>query len=267
MSTTHVIIPWKCGSSLVNRILIYVANKSKFNYTSLDNVKQTVKFDDADKHLIFSRNPKRFVNLKQPPHTNVNKLIVLRHPLSRLISQYYSFGWTHTTDAKWITNREQRRAKRLQLEKDQKDIRSMKIDDYVARELGNYIDQYISDCLSDVESPGTVILPYELLIQQPTVFVNKVLNLIEETDSLNQVLTEFHKDFQPVEDSTNRILTEGYRTHRRSSDVHEWKHRLNMDYINQQTNNIHNDYIEQYNEFLKLWSNTHTHSNNNRKET
>ena len=72
----------------------------------------------------------------------------------------------------------------------------------------------------------------------------------ELADKVEDVIDKFRNQLSAVEDRTDKIVNHNLKTHRRTSDIHEWKTKLDMNYINKETKNKHIDKFDQYDEFL-----------------
>lgn len=249
----NIIIPHKCGSTITHKMLIAATQLVGNSYINTDRPAQQWNVQNLEHQILFGRIPQAGM-LDNYDWSDVNTdryLFVIRHPLSRLISEYYSFGWTHNIDARHIKDDNSRRVERAENSKLREKIQSTSLEDYIIEKLGSCtIDKFIARCLDRGESYCTLILPYELLIVRSDEYVNKCFEFVGLGEASEAILSEFKEQFVPVEDRTASIVNDGLKTHRRTSDIHEWREKLDLQYIHDKTNSMHVDYLDNYKQFL-----------------
>ena len=109
-------------------------------------------------------------------------IIVLRNPINRKISAYYSFGWTHDD-----TNFSEKQIKR------RKQIQSLSLSDWVVHKGKlTYDRNVIRDILS---LHGPKIIKYEDIMDQPKKFISFILEKIHRPDLLESVYEQFKDEF------------------------------------------------------------------------
>ena len=160
----------------------------------------------------------RFTAIDDLSNVNVS-FITARHPLNKLISQYYSFGWSHTVrsgDEKQIRIRNE--------------IRGLTLDEYITHprfqelttKVYNIAYQHIDK-----------IIKYEDIMKTPQKFINLILREINQEDLFDEVWGEFADEFVFNEpDLSDRIINEDLKVHRRNLDHDEYKKKLLPETIN-----------------------------------
>lgn len=251
MKKTHIKIPHKCGSTIMNKIFRYGSGICSNTYRDLDHVSNSHHHESSVQETTFTRH---ITDIDQTyawdSINNDNHLFVVRHPLSRLISEYYSFGWTHGTSANWIQDEEERKIVSDQMKYRKKIIQKTSLDDYIIDSLGLEIGNFISKCIQKDTTTCTCILPYEMFVTDPQQFITTSLNFLSMSDVVEDVIDKFRDQLSPIDDRTDDIVNNNLKTHRRSSDIHEWRTKIDIDYINKETKNKHVDKFDQYADFL-----------------
>jgi len=145
----------KCGSCLQTRIFSWIAKQ---------------------KGLYFYQKHQRPLGPLQTPYLLTQRsiqldpddriIIILRHPIDRLISQYYSFGFTHTTKADWIEDPVKRSQWSEKIQERQDSIKQQTLDQYVLSNLADRQEEY----QLAYQTKQAVLIPYELILFRFTSF-------------------------------------------------------------------------------------------------
>mgnify|MGYP001450815604 CR=1 FL=1 len=165
---------------------------------------------------------KRFSKIK-----NLEKFfIVLRHPLNTLISQYYSFGWTHS-------NTNFNKARFLERER----IRQLTLDDYILESQKslytkfNFSYTYINK-----------IIKYENMMNKPDKFLEFITRNCNAMHLLDEIKDRFIKDFMfDGIDLSQQIVDNKVISHKRNLDDNEYQKKLKkstLDSLNPETKQI-----------------------------
>ena len=237
---------------------------SKVQYKDLDH-DFVIDQENPEECMFFSRGlPQQSNSEFRWDGKNKDKyLFVIRHPISRLISAYYSFGWTHGIKARWIKDAEERKEQSEKMLAMRKKIQSLTLEEYIMKCLQegkslqkyqNKISKFIGQCVTLQEPDNTLVLPYEFFISQPVNFFNEVYRFLELQVSGEYILEQHKDQLTPVIDSTEKIEQEGFKTHRRSSDIHEWKNKINIDFIRDNTTRENKLLMDNYVKFLKKFN-------------
>lgn len=255
MKTTHIKIPHKCGSTIINTIFKHGADLCSNTFKDLDSVSKSHYHESSEHEMIFTRHITDIDQLYKWDSVNKNKhLFVVRHPLTRLISKYYSFGWTHTENPRWIQDKKERKKISAEIINSKKNIQQISLDDYIINGLGSRVDRFMSKCIQKPITTCTCILPYEMLVTDPDRFITTSLDFLSMADVAENVIDNFRDQLTPIEDRTDKIINNECKSHRRTSDIHEWKTKLDIHYINNKTKNIHVKMFDQYADFLSSYN-------------
>ena len=134
-------------------------------------------------------------------------LIIIRHPLNKLISEYYSFGWTHDI----VTDFQVRlRAK----------IKTMKLEEFVI------FHQKSVYCYEKIYRHGSNIIKYENMMDNPKSFFRLMLKLANLDDALDDIYNQFKCEFEYISDKSDDIIKGNYKNHRRILDHTEYLNKL-----------------------------------------
>lgn len=251
MKQTYIKIPHKCGSTIMGKIFKYGSNLCSHTYRDLDHINNSHDHESSLQEIVFTRHIKDLDQTYTWSSINNDKhLFVVRHPLARLISAYYSFGWTHGTKAAWIQDVEERKKVSAAMIRQKEIIQKTNLDDYIIDNLGSQIDNFISNCIQKDKTTCTCILPYEMFIIHPSRFIKTAFDFLSMSDVVEGVIDKFKDQLTPVEDRTDEIINNDLKTHRRTSDIHEWKTKLDINYISDKVKNINSKYIDRYTDFL-----------------
>lgn len=179
---------FKAGSSLQSEIYNYI------NFVSGDNL------------IKFSR-------IQIPKTTDVDcDILILRHPINRMISQYYSRGWTHELDE---FNTEEVRSK----------VRSKTLSEYVIG--GVLFQKKIYQNILD-KSENFHIIKYEDMMEDPLAFMKFILRSVDRLELLDIVYDEFSERFVfDGKDHSDDISSGRSNVHKRNLDHEEYLHKFN----------------------------------------
>lgn len=219
--------PHKCGSSILRRITSYTTNVDI--QSDKDFIIQT---DRGEAKLHFSRN----FNLNQKFTEEDRVVFIPRNPISICISAYYSFGYTHgqpthLSDTQFIRKR----------------------DKIQKAGLEGYVDIYIEETCTfiqnilDFDCNNKAIIPYELMIANFSDFLKNYLTAIDMSSSYQSAHSKWNSEFDPIADQSDLIESGALKTHKRTTDIYEWKKKLDQNKLQ----NI----LEQHpfiNEYLEL---------------
>jgi len=266
MKKSHIRIPHKCGSVILSKIIREACEKSKVKFEDLHWDTPSPQENPEEYLCSFSRRlDHENIGFKWNKKNKDKYLFVIRHPISRLISAYYSFGWTHGTKASWIKDPKKRKKREKKMLEKRKKIQSLTLKEYIINSLakkntgfGNksqrIINKFIEKCVTSPKPNNTLILPYELFISRPVDFFNEAFRFLELPIDGQYILKEYKDEITPVSDSTEKIKKEGLKTHRRSSDIHEWKNKINIEDLLNTTTEKNRLYINNYLKFLKKFN-------------
>jgi len=166
-------------------------------------------------------------------------IIVLRNPINRRISAYYSFGWTHSD----VDFSERQFSKR-------KEIRSLSLNNWVIHKRGlTYERNVIRDILS-LDKPK--IIRYEDIMDYPKKFISLIVNKINRPDLLECVYKQFKNEFIfKHKDLSDDIINKGVVSHRRTLNHSEYLEKLNESDL-QFIDDIMGDVLSQYNKIVSF---------------
>ncbi len=191
MKKYNIIAPHKCGSSIINRII-----------NSINELKPG--------HLYFSRFPNEYVNCPENSF-----IFVVRNPLAICISAFYSFGYTHGVPR-------HRTAEEHKLI--QKEIRKLGLSSFIEQRMPEHEGKIRN--IFNLKGDNKLILPYELMIADFGRFLKKILNYINSPELFDQLYQRWHSSFTPINDQTKLIVNNKLKTHKRTTDIHEWKKKI-----------------------------------------
>jgi hypothetical protein len=130
-----------------------------------------------------------------------NCIIIPRHPLNRLISQYYSVGWTHGTTFPWITDEKEKQARINTFLSRRDEIQTMSLDEYVLRNIEDRKKEY--DYLLKTKE---LIIPYEFMMSYPVDFFDVICKKFNAPSLSNDMYKHFSRSFEYDKDITKKIL-------------------------------------------------------------
>ena len=185
----------KCASSLQNRIYNYI--------------------DDlcGDNVIDFNRMPAS-INSNLVQATKNCDIIVLRNPVNRMISKYYSAGWTHSTveydDERW---------------KEREEIKQLTLSEFVISYRLSWQRQSYERMLG---AKNACIVRYEDIMNNPKGYIRLVLLKINRLDLFDTVYENFKHEFIfDGKDLSDDIVNKGLIEHRRNLDHKEYLNKFN----------------------------------------
>lgn len=229
-----VYAPHKCGSTIISKILTDIFNLPE---RLLMSQEKTINNDVGEAKLQFER----VVNLKKPANIDFikdNFIFIPRNPISITMSMFYSFGYTHSCPLH--RTEEEFNLKRQKIQKEG---------------LHNYIKNNISRQSTKIQSfwglPTTnskTILHYELMVSNFSKFLKELLQALDMTSAYDKTYEKWKGSFGQIEDKSNLIEAGKIKTHKRTTDIYEWKKKLSDE---EQIKLLHRfPFIQQYDDFL-----------------
>ena len=145
-------------------------------------------------------------------------IIIIRHPLDRLISQYYSMGYTHDIQCEWIADESKRKNTCNKMIETRKVIQTMTLDEYV---LDNILDRKME---YDIALRSKNVITYETMVHNFKKFCDIIGNLVGLDPEPLYIMykSEFNESF----DNSNDIINCNLITHRRTIQKNEYKNKL-----------------------------------------
>lgn len=143
-------------------------------------------------------------------------VLIVRHPINRLISMYYSFGWTHVHDNP-TTHQIKQRSR----------IKSTPMQEWVMQSL-----RFERQFLNELFNLNIEFIKYEDIMDEPKRYLEFVLNRVDRLhflDKLYKALDEKGHFTHDGGDKSDEIVNDGLITHRRNLDHNEWKLKFNED--------------------------------------
>jgi hypothetical protein len=203
----------KSGSTLQNAIYVYI--------NSLCD-KKIIEFDRLNIH-----------DKNLETEVKESDIIVLRHPVNRMISHYYSHGWTHNTsefDNKAWGLREL--------------IQSISLEDFV---LSGRLFYQASIYEKIFNNTSCKILRYEDMMNNPRGYILFILKKIKCRHLFGKVYGKFKEEFEfKGKDLSNDIINNGVITHKRNLDHKEYLNKFKDDCQIYFINKIMGDILEKY---------------------
>ena len=227
-----VYAPHKCGSTITSRILTDI-----FNLPKRLGKETTINNDSGEAKLQLLR----VMQLNKPENPiDLNKddfIFIPRNPIGITISMFYSFGYTHKCPAGFT--QEQFESKRQKIQKEG---------------LANYINRVTPINSKKIEKfwnlsvTKKTILPYEFMIEDFSRFLKDLLQALDMTSVYDKTYEKWKDSFAPIEDKSNLIEAGKLKTHKRTTDVYEWKKKLS----NEEQSELlsRSPFVQQYNDFL-----------------
>ena len=144
--------------------------------------------------------------------------LTVRHPLNKLISQYYSFGWTH----------EVREGDTYQIKKRNK-IRGLSLVDYILDPHFAKETRRIYRIAFDPVHTGKLI-KYEDIMSNPQNFLRLILSRVNAEYLFDDIWLALGDEFNFTgKDLSDDIINNNLITHRRNLDHNEYKQKLPAD--------------------------------------
>ena len=193
----NILVVHKAASSLLKRIA---------NYTNDLYGEQKLKF--------FRIQNERIVTYDE--YTKGPYVIIIRHPLNKLISEYYSFGWTH-----YVATDLQNKLRNK--------IRNMTLEEFVV------FHQKSVYCYEKIFKHGQNIIKYENMMDHPKNFIRLLLKPDNLDNFVDNVYDQFKSEFEFIKDKSDDIIKGNYKIatdivpsdgHRRTLDHAEYQKKL-----------------------------------------
>lgn len=182
----------KAASSFQKRIYNYINRKIGYNKILCDRLRPNSDLSDAE-------------------------LIVIRHPLNKLISQYYSFGWTHVSNIQ------------PKFKQEREEIRNKTLEGYIT---GKYLQTRQVILYNLAYQHLDKIVKYEDIMDNPQEFITYILRKIDALQFFDEVWNEFGGEFTfSKPDLSDEIINNNLITHRRNLDHTEYKKKLPSDIL------------------------------------
>lgn len=171
--------------------------------------------------------------------TNEDKFIFIpRNPISICISAYYSYGYTH---------REMPTLNGVEFARFRDNVRKQGLDTYISRNIKAACDKIHN--MLHFNCDNKTIIPYELMVTNFSDFLNKYMAAIDMSSSYQSILSSWSNKFIPIEDQSDLIESGLVTTHKRTTDIYEWKQKPDPNQLQ--------DMLERHpviNEYLELLS-------------
>lgn len=169
----------------------------------------------AGQQICFSRAKINWLQVLYSKHEELNNIdiIVIRNPINRLISHYYSAFYAKNKDDKNIKNYGNTSL--------QKEMRSHTLSEWIVREDFLLKHKNIYDFI--LSSNNLNIIKYEDMMDEPEKFISFILKKINKLDLLEIVYNKFKDEFAfDKPDLSDQIVNEGLISHRRILDRNEY---------------------------------------------
>jgi len=229
-----IYIPHKCGSTIINKIL-----KQVFNLPHLmDGKSVTINTDSGKAKLHFERFIRPNIPKNPVDYKKDDFIFIPRNPIGIIISMYYSFGYTHScprhlTEEKFNLIRQ--------------GIQKQELTDYINKN----VPRQSSKIQSFWDLPTTnskTILPYELMVSNFSKFLKELLQALDMTSAYDKTYEKWKGSFRQINDKSDLIETGKIRTHKRTTDIYEWKNKLSNEEQIKLLSRF--PFIQQYDDFL-----------------
>lgn len=237
----NFISPHKCGSTVFRGQVLARLCKDKFVKNFIKNPR-TGKEHLGNEESAFLNDKGQVVNISfargfKSPNANEKLVCVVRNPISMCISMFYSFGFTHGMPGHWT---------REAWEQNQKKIQQGGLHKFVEDRLGGNAKK-ISDIFT-LDRKKHLVLPYELMINNFESFLRLMLNFINANHFYDEIYNSCKSRFEPIEDQSHKIEKEGLKTHKRTTDIFEWKRKIEKNALEEYFSKY--EILEQYQSFL-----------------
>ncbi len=220
MTTVNILSLHKSGSTLQNDIYTYI-NKIAGQKIGFSRAKMTWL---------------QVLYLKQEELKNAD-MIVIRNPINRLISHYYSAFCAKNKDDNNVHN--------FGCHDNQRRIRSHTLSEWVVREKFLLKHKNLYDLILD--SSNLHIIRYEDMMDHPKKFISFILDKINRLDLLENVYEKWKDEFVfNMPDLSDQIANEGLISHRRILDHNEYLKKFTKQEL-EIINNVLGDTLHRYN--------------------
>ena len=222
-------VPHKSGSVINGKILRFIYNTKLTDGTIYDITNKA-----GLAQVVLSR--------YFPESASIEDHIVMipRNPVSALISRFYSFGYTHTSP-KHKTSQEHEEA--------QEQIRQAGIEQYITDNISRQ-SQLVRDILHSPHQYKCII-PYEVMISNFQSYLSHLLDFLDMSDSFQRVYDRWSGEFVAIKDRTSEIEAGSMKPHKRTTDIYEWKKKLDEDFLVSLLKEC--PFISEYDKYLKEW--------------
>ena len=227
--------PHKCGSTILNIILSDIFNlpirmqpgKEITVNTDYDKVK--LQFE----RFIRPNKPKSPIDFNKD-----NFIFIPRNPIGITISMYYSFGYTHCcprncTEEEFNANR--------------KNVQKEGLKNFVNRNTP-IESKKIKRFWNFPTTNSKTILPYELMVSNFSKFLKELLQVLDINSLYDKTYEKWKGSFAQIEDRSNLIEAGKIKSHKRNTDIYEWKKKLSDEEKSKLLSRF--PFIQQYDDFL-----------------
>lgn len=160
-------------------------------------------------------------------------LILIRHPLNTIISQYYSYGWSHPYP--------KHKEKIEVFLKQRQNIQKHSLQKYARIVSDHY--QLFDFYDTIIEEHEEKIIKYENMMDFPLRHIELLLSSVDRTDLIEEIYRKFSSAFTFTKpDQSERIIKGESKAHRRILDHKEYKKKLNLEDLPQRAIDISNKY-------------------------
>lgn len=230
-----ITIPHKCGSSVFQKILAVLSHNKKLKSDCDKKILYEVSLKNGQKiEVAFSRHPKVFLDTDGEDY---GFIFILRNPIALCISMFYSFGYTHVTPG----NQTEEEFQKRRLEIQQLGLEKF-VDSRLEREC-NKIERIMKN-----NKETSFVLPYELMISRFDSFLISFLAEMGAEEHFDRVYNSCKDWFSPISDCSEDIVNNNLKTHKRTTDIHEWKKKIPQEQINKHLLDF--PFIQEYLVFL-----------------
>ena len=192
----------------------------------------------AGQQICFSRAKINWLQVLYSKHEELNNtdIIVIRNPINRLISHYYSAFCGKNKDDNNVHN--------FGCNDNQRLIRSYTLSEWIVREKFLLKHKNLYDLILD--SNNLHIIRYEDMMDQPKQFISFILERINKLDLLEIVYNKFKDEFAFNKlDLSDQIVNEGLISHRRILDRNEYLKKFTKQEL-EIINNVLGDTLHKY---------------------
>ena len=226
--------PHKCGSTIISKILTDIFNLPEGLEMGQE---KTINNDAGENKLQFER---MRLDLKKPANIDFVKddiIFIPRNPAGITISMFYSFGYTHPCPT---------HKSKEQFESTRADIQKAGLVKYINNNIENQSAK-IEKCWNWPMTNKT-ILPYELMISNFNKFLKELLRALDMMSVYDETLARWESSFAVIEDESDHIVSGESKSHKRTTDINEWKNKLNNETRTMLLEKC--PFVQQYDDFL-----------------
>lgn len=241
----------KAGTSIQRRIFKEISIHKDFNFFDGE-------MEKTNKPFIRTM---RKVNEKNNLLTadDALNIFILRHPISSIISAYYSYGWTHPTDVPpEITDTSKRKDIENYLKKLRNEVKELSLNEYVEEFINSPEKSWANQdwvtaynrilCDSELKNNyNFAFIPYEIFL----INYRKVSDIISKLLDLETLYTynNFKHFFKKQKDLSSDIVEDGLIVHKRNTNIYEYREKISEDIIRKfqkafPITNVFEEYVE-----------------------